>query len=125
VGKNSRSVKQRSTKSNRKKPINRPNSKKTKKKTTSIKKSKQNLVFHNKKLFYGGLALIAVIMIITIFYFVGVQPHFAGDDELFIDVNPLEYSLTILDNETASVNFEVQVRHPFSCKPECVFLMKD
>ena len=85
-----------------------------------------DLFYGNKKrIFYGVLLITAILILLIGFYFFGIRSHFLADNELFIELSPIEYSLSILDNQTADVQFNLRVHQPFSCKTTCNLFLND
>ena len=84
-----------------------------------------SLSFSSKLLKIIGIVLVVLLLVLSISYFFGVKMKFMADNELYISLDPLDYSLSSENSGLQSVNFSVSVNRPVVCETTCNFSLFD
>ncbi len=91
-----------------------------------VKKNKREFKLFKKKVIkWSTIVLIALIITLVLFYFLGLKIRFLIQDELYLSVSPLTKSYDVLYSEEPLIEFRVSVDTAFTCKVACTYELID
>lgn len=96
-------------------------------KSLTQKLSPKNIKKETKRTIKKGITMLIVsaLLLIGVLFLFGFKVRFVLSDELSVELNPLDLSLSIKNNEPADVQFKVMNRNFLQCKSQCEFTLTE
>lgn len=110
----------------KKKRVKRKVSRKKKKDSIDIPIYKDLKPDTKKRIRIGLIAIIVTVVLIIIgLFFLGIRVRFLLDDELNLDINPINPIVTAENDDTVNIIFSVKNDNFLQCKSSCEFKLLD
>lgn len=108
--------------SSKHKSVKKHSSKATAKKNSDSSFSKKKKL-HKRPLFWTLVFFVLLALALT--YLIFVKAKFLLDNEMHIQVSPLDPVLSATNNESPQITFDVEVLKPAFCTASCTFTLED